>query len=463
MASGMLRLLPALLVAFALTACGPDLGSASTDVRASTSEGLSQVSSFGSNPGNLSMFEYVPSRLPGSNVPVVVALHGCTQSAGDYQKAGWNGLADEVGFIVIYPQTTANNSCFAWWDSAQARRGVGQALSIKQMVDSVKAQYPVGPVYVTGLSAGGAMTSVMLAAYPDVFSAGAIMSGIAYRCADTQSDTYSCMFGSKSTTAAQWGDLVRGGAPTPSSYPRVAVWEGSSDGTVVPANADEIVAQWTNVHGLAQSATATETVGKASHATYADAAGVAQVESWRVSGMSHGTAVDPANGCGTAGAYILDVGLCSTRYSARFFGLTAALTTDAGTVTPDAGTTGHDAGTVTPDAGTSGHDAGTVTPDAGTSGHDAGTVTPDAGTSGHDAGTVTPDAGTSTPDAGTTCQEWHDNNYGHTLAGRAQLCQPVNGHACTVGHGDDLGLWNIFTTSWVKQTQPGAFVAGRCP
>ncbi len=259
------------------------------------------------------MYLYAPANLPTSHVPVVVAMHGCTQSAADYMKAGWNDLADQVGFLVLYPEATTNNDCFAWYDSSQARRDIGQTLSIKQMIDTTKGRYDVGSVYVTGLSAGGAMTAVMLAAYPDVFSAGAVMSGIAYRCADTQTDAYTCMYSSKSFTAAQWGDLVRGAAPSVGQFPRVGIWQGTSDYIVTKGNADELLAQWTNVHGLSTTATATETVGPATHTKYETADGVVQVEEWLISNMGHGTAVDPSNGCGEAGAYILDVGLCSTR------------------------------------------------------------------------------------------------------------------------------------------------------
>jgi poly(hydroxyalkanoate) depolymerase family esterase len=371
-------------------------------------QGLNPVTGFGSNPGQLSMYLYVPQTLPATKVPVVVAMHGCTQSASAYGAAGWNDLAEQQSFLVIYPQTSANNDCFMWWDPTQARRDQGQAWSIKQMVDYVKGQYDVGEVFVTGLSAGGAMTAVMVAAYPDVFSGGAVMSGIAYRCADTQNDAYTCMFSDRGWSAQQWGDLIRGAAPAPAKLPRVAVWQGTSDYTVTKANADEIVAGWTNVHGLSQSPTTTETVGPATHNRYADASGTVQVEEWLIQGMGHGTALDPSHGCGVAGAFMLDEGICSTRYAADFFfGITASAPGTPGTPP-----------------------------------------------------TPTTDAGTPLPPS--QCQEFYASNYDHTQAGRAQLCQPLNGHACTKGANDDLGLWNVAQMSWVKETSNGYFAAGRC-
>ena len=143
----------AVFLGVVLTACGfdsPSLKAGGTTVGTSTSK-LTQVSSLGSNPGNLTMFEYVAAKVAARNVPVVVAMHGCTQSASAYVMAGWNTLADSIGAIIVYPQTAANGNCFAWFDPANARRGAGQALSVVQMVDSIKPRYPVSKVYVTGL------------------------------------------------------------------------------------------------------------------------------------------------------------------------------------------------------------------------------------------------------------------------------------------------------------------------
>lgn len=417
-----------------LGACGSESQAdfAAADAVTQTA-GLTQVSSFGSNPGKLSMYLYTPATLPSTNVPVVVALHGCAQTASAYQGAGWNTLADELGFIVVYPQTTASAGCFGWFNSSDIRRDSGQVFSVKQMVDYVKTKYTVGSAYVTGLSAGGAMAEAVLAAYPDVFSAGAVMAGIPYNCG------ISCMSSASNRSPAAWGDLVRNsGAPTPSRWPRVSVWHGASDSIVVPVNADESVTQWTNVNGLTDTPTSTETIGAATVKRYADSTGAVRVEQWKVAGMNHGTAVDPAKGCGQTGSYLLDVKLCSSRYAAIFFGLTK----------PD---DGYDAGQ--PDAGPK--DAGTI--DAGPP--DAGA--PDAGPK--DAGTI--DAGPSdagSKDAG-TCKETYSSNYTHTTAGRAALCSPYNGHACTVGAKNDLGVWSLAISSWVREPTAGYFEAGRCP
>lgn len=288
-----------------------------------------EVTGFGSNPGNLRMFKYVPSGLP-ANAPMVVALHGCAQSASSYDaETGWQLFADRFRFALLLPQQqSANNSssCFNWFENADISRGQGEALSIKQMVDRMIADHAVAGsrVYVTGLSAGGAMTAAMLAAYPDAFAGGAIIAGIPYRCGVGQSAAFSCMNPGSNLTPAQWGDKVRAASTWTGPWPIVSIWHGESDFTVRPMNLTESMEQWTNVHGIDQTADVSDTIGGFPHKVYRDTAGTARVETYSITGMGHGTPVDPGTGatqCGTAGAYILDVNLCSSYYIARFFGL----------------------------------------------------------------------------------------------------------------------------------------------
>lgn len=214
--------------------------------------GLTQVTSFGSNPGNLAMYEYAPANLP-AGAPLVVALHGCTQSASDYYShSGWQKYADLWGFALVFPQTSsANNalSCFSWFDSSKDTRGKGEAASVASMVSKAEAQYgsDTHRVYVTGLSAGAGMTADLLADYPDVFAGGAIDSGLPAQCATTQSAASQCQYGSLNLTPAQWGDKVRASDPGWSGpWPRVAIWQGASDTTVQPVNATELRDQWTD-------------------------------------------------------------------------------------------------------------------------------------------------------------------------------------------------------------------------
>jgi poly(hydroxyalkanoate) depolymerase family esterase len=254
---------------------------------------------------------------------VVVALHGCTQSAQAYAAAGWNELADERGFFVVYPeQVTTNNfnRCFRWFEPAHIARGGGEAASIAAMAEYAKRATGAKRAFVTGLSAGGAMTAVMLATYPDVFEAGAVMAGLPYRCANGMVDAYSCMSPGRAKTGDAWGDLVRA-ASSVSAKARLQVWHGASDATVKPMNAGELAKQWANVTGVSETPSKTDKVGTATHKTFVDGAGVVRVETYEVPGMSHGVAVDPKSGCGKAGAFVLDTGLCSSKLAADFFGI----------------------------------------------------------------------------------------------------------------------------------------------
>jgi poly(hydroxyalkanoate) depolymerase family esterase len=410
---------PAALVA---AACGLALMSAAPSARA-----LTTVSSFGSNPASLTMDVYIPQGMPKTPQALVVALHGCTQSPSVYVDAGWDQLADDIKFYVLYPgqNTSKNNSlgCFNWggrWKSApndfptsaqaldvtDIQRGQDENESIIQMVDYMKSTYAIDAsrVYVTGLSAGGAMTAVMMAAWPDVFAAGAIFAGIPYGCATnkaTTTEANDCMSGSYSgsdaylaRTPQAWGDLVRKAyAGYSGPYPRVSLWQGTADTTVNPANQTMLMDQWTDVHGVSQTPTSTDTVDGFPHAVYADSTGVAVVETYKITGATHGTEiatskpVDPAfpsgGKCGSSGEYFIDDGICSSYYAAKFFGLLGGSTTspDGGVV--DAGR--EEAGGVTSlDAGVSSSvDAATSTGGSTSAGGTVGgTSTVDAGRGG---------------------------------------------------------------------------------
>ena len=105
---------------------------------------LRELTRFGANPGNLRMFAYAPEHLP-PKAPLVIALHGCTQTADEYDHGtGWWSLADSLGFAVVYPQQQpANNpkSCFSWFLPGDIARGHGEALSVREMIDYAIAKF----------------------------------------------------------------------------------------------------------------------------------------------------------------------------------------------------------------------------------------------------------------------------------------------------------------------------------
>ena len=291
---------------------------------------LSDLSGIRDNPGNLRGRVYVPEGLSGP-APLVVVLHGCTQDAAVYdQGSGWSTLADRHGFILLFPeQVRANNPmlCFNWFSGNDTQRGMGEAASIRSMVDAVRKAHDVDQkrIFVTGLSAGGAMAGVMLATYPEIFAAGAIIAGVAYGCASGVAEAFGCMGGRAGADAAhELGDKVRRASPHKGPWPRLQVWQGSDDTTVVPSNADAIVLQWTDLHGLDPQPDRDDEVEGHPRRTWLGADGTPLIEEYRITGMAHGIPLDPGagqDGVGEAGAHMLDVGLSSTDRIAAFFGI----------------------------------------------------------------------------------------------------------------------------------------------
>jgi poly(3-hydroxybutyrate) depolymerase len=170
------------------------------------------------------------------------------------------------------------------------------------------------------------MASVMLAAYPETFAAGAIIAGLPYGCADGLTEAFSCMAGRGDTNDAELGARVRAASPHKGRFPRISVWHGSADRTVSPDNADSIVRQWAAVHGLDPTPDRSGTVDGYPHDAWLGADGETVIERYVVTGMGHGTPLMPGAGEGESGKampHMLDVGLSSTDRIAAFFGIAA--------------------------------------------------------------------------------------------------------------------------------------------
>jgi poly(hydroxyalkanoate) depolymerase family esterase len=291
---------------------------------------LVETPSFGSNPGGLKMYSFVPAERP-QKAALVVVLHGCTQTAAGYDVgAGWSTLAERYGFALLMPEqqrTNNANVCFSWFNPEDCTRDEGEACSIRQMVARMMQDHAIDDarIFVTGLSAGGAMTSVMLATYPDVFAGGAVIAGLPFGVASNVEEALSGMRQTSSRSAGELGDMVRQASPHKGPWPKVSVWHGSLDMTVNPSNADAIVAQWLDLHGLPLAPMSQGKVDGHDHAIWWDADGETVVESYNISYMSHGTPLGVGEGdefFGSAGAFLIDAGISSSYHIATFFGLT---------------------------------------------------------------------------------------------------------------------------------------------
>jgi poly(hydroxyalkanoate) depolymerase family esterase len=288
---------------------------------------LSTLVSFGSNPGGLDAQVHIPASLP-RGAGLVVVLHGCTQTAAAYDHgSGWSRLADEYGFAVLYPQQSrANNAnlCFNWFVPADVTRGSGEALSIAEMIETVCAEHPIDRrrVFITGLSAGGAMANAMLATYPELFSSGAIIAGLPYGVAATIPEAFDRMRGHGLARPSAMQASLRAASDHQGPWPTISIWHGTADHTVAFANADAIREQWNGVHGLKPSCTETPIAGGHTRSVWQNAMGNDAVETYTIAGMAHGTPLDVSRGTESAGPFMLNVGLSSTRAIARSWGLT---------------------------------------------------------------------------------------------------------------------------------------------
>ncbi len=310
-----------------------------------TEDRLSDLAGFGSNPGGLRARFHVP-RAGGRSLPLVVVLHGCKQSAAGYDAGtGWSQLADEAGFAVLYPeQMPANNlnGCFNWFQPADARREQGEVLSIRQMIDAMAAQHPIDTsrIFITGLSAGGAMASAMLASYPELFAGGAIIAGLPFGVAASVPEAFDAMRAHGLPDGPALRRLLPDTTPA-GGWPTISVWHGTADQTVAAANADAIIEQWRGVHGVSKQADEESRSGRMTRRTWRDRGGRPVLEQVLIGGMGHGTPIDDKgpDALGRSAPFILDVGLSSTRQIAAAWGIAtesaARDSTDARTPAPE--------------------------------------------------------------------------------------------------------------------------------
>ena len=287
---------------------------------------LREVADFGTNPGALRMLTYAPDNRP-ARPALVVALHGSTQSAAQYDLgAGWSSLADQHGFVLLMPEQTRQNNAnrsFNWFQPGDIRRGEGEACSIAQMVETAALDFDIDRqrIFVAGLSAGGAMTLVMLATYPDIFAAGAVIAGLPYGGATNVQEALRGMFRESNRSPRELGDLVRQAAPATTRWPKLSIWHGSADRTVKPSNAGEIVKQWLDLHGLPESPMSEQIIDGHPRQVWWNADGDTVIESYTIADMAHGTPLSRAEG-GVAGPYMIEAGISSSDHIVRFFGLT---------------------------------------------------------------------------------------------------------------------------------------------
>ncbi|UJW36717.1 PHB depolymerase family esterase [Saccharothrix sp. AJ9571] len=226
---------------------------------------LTEVTGFGANPSGLRMHLYVPGKVT-QKPAVLLAAHYCTGSGPAFHSGTeFARLADQHGFIVIYPSATRSGNCFDVSSPQALKHGGGSdPVGIVSMVKYVQQHHNGDPnrVYATGSSSGAMLTNVLLGAYPDVFKGGAAFAGVPFGCFATTDGSgwnSTCANGNLLKSPQQWGDLVRAAYPGYNGpRPRMQLWHGTADTTLRYPNFGEEIDQWTNVHGLSTTPTSTD-------------------------------------------------------------------------------------------------------------------------------------------------------------------------------------------------------------
>lgn len=301
---------------------------------ASGQDDLIQIRPFGTNPGNLKLMFYDPGNI-SEKAPLVVVLHGCTQMAKSCaEQSGWNKLAKLHQFYVLYPeQIVLNNpeNCFNWYRSADQSRDKGEPGSIMQMITHLKKNKNIDStrIYIIGLSAGGAMSSIMMAVYPEVFDKGGVMAGGPYKSAESVMKAGQSMMGMVSKSPEDWGNLVREQNPGyKGPYPELVIFHGGIDPVVSTNNANQLIKQWVNIHQ-------TDYEEDEHYARFGNDEDIELtiyknkqdeeiVRYYRIKGIGHTLPLDTGN-CptqgGKTGMFAINKGFHSTFWAASFFGL----------------------------------------------------------------------------------------------------------------------------------------------
>jgi poly(hydroxyalkanoate) depolymerase family esterase len=264
------------------------------------------VASYSNPSGTRGYKTYIPARGEGQPRPLVVMLHGCQQDPDDFAAGTrMNDLADEMGFIVAYPQqaSAANASrCWNWFQAADQQRDDGEPSLIAGITREVIARYDVDPrcVYIAGLSAGGAMAAIMGRTYPELYRAIGIHSGLPYAAARDLPSALAAMRGRRSPADPQCGESALQAIPT-------IVFHGDVDTTVHPSNGEQAFTSGTVESGEERGRKYTRT-------TQADASGKPALEHWLVHGAGHAW-----SGGSEDGSYADPRGPDATRAMLRFF------------------------------------------------------------------------------------------------------------------------------------------------
>jgi acetylxylan esterase len=291
---------------------------------------LIEVIDFGVNPTGLRMHVYVPQRL-APRPALLVAVHNCTESGPAFfagPAAEFVSAADEFGYLMVFPSATRPGACFDVSSPGALRRdGDSDPAGIAAMVGWARQRYDVHGVFALGLSSGAIMTHVLLGDYPDIFTAGAAFAGVPFAgfASDTGNWSEPCAQGRLIRTGRDWGDRVRSAFPDHAGpWPRIQLWHSTVDDILDPANLNEAIKQWTDVHDVeVQPALRDQPRPGWNRTRYGNASAIPPVEAISVQDSPHN---------------VLTTGMA--RYTLAFFALQSR--DDHARSSPREGATAHD-------------------------------------------------------------------------------------------------------------------------